>query len=321
LDDLYLSVKSKVKDELAQVRSVCVMVDGWTDRYHARSYVGIRVSFVKNWTYRVVTLSCQVMPGSHTGQALADRIKLVLSKYFPDLKKILLTTCHDGASNMMKVSQLLKSASVQHCVAHALHLLITSDSLNRVSELQALVQKCRDVVTTLHFKAWMLEDADTAEKDIQKLDELRQKIKETQDTLDADDQFALPLDEQNADSSDPTGRGDSKPTHVHEALKGSCPTRWNSVLCMLESIAQMSKAVDNCLKRSGHADLCLHLSEMELLTSLTAFLRGFASLTEVVSSTSAVLSMIPLMKLRIKRLCQADANDEDPTEATRDVKR
>ena len=50
-------------------------------------------------------------------------------------------------------------------------------------------------------------------------------------------------------------------------------------------------------------------------------LRGFASLTEVVSSTSAVLSMIPLMKLRIKRLCQADANDEDPTEATRDVKR
>jgi len=124
LNDLYISVESKVKEELTQVRAICVMVDSWTDRYHGRSYVGIRVSFVKDWAYRVATLSCQVMSGSHTGQALADHIKRVLSKYFPDLKKVLITTCHDGASNMLKASQLLKSVSVQHCVAHALHLLI-----------------------------------------------------------------------------------------------------------------------------------------------------------------------------------------------------
>jgi len=76
LNDVYLGVFTKVKEELSQVRAICVMSDGWTDRYHGRAYVGIRVSFVKNWECKLLTLSCHAMPGSHTGQALADHIKL-----------------------------------------------------------------------------------------------------------------------------------------------------------------------------------------------------------------------------------------------------
>ena len=59
LNDVYLGVLAKVKQELSTVRSVCVMSDGWTDRYHGRSYVGIRVSFVKEWKFRLLTLSSQ----------------------------------------------------------------------------------------------------------------------------------------------------------------------------------------------------------------------------------------------------------------------
>jgi len=239
---------------------------------------------------------------------------LVLSKYFPDLKKILITTCHDGAS---KASQVLKVVSVQHCVPHALHL-ITSDSLNRVFQLRTLVQNCRHAVTTLHFKASMLEDEDTSQKDIQNLHELREKKKETQDTLYADDQFAIPQHDENPDRSEPTVLSDGKPTRAHELLKESCPTRWNSVLAMLKSVSHMSKAVDNCLKRIGRVDLCVNSSELELLTSLTAFLKGFETLTEAVSSTAPVLSMIPLMKVRIKRLCQTEDNDD---EALQELKR
>jgi hypothetical protein len=69
------------------------------------------------------------MPESHTGQHLADHIRSILSKFFPDLKKMLIVACHDGTANMMKCSKLLKVQSVQHCVAHALHLLIIVDSL------------------------------------------------------------------------------------------------------------------------------------------------------------------------------------------------
>ena len=41
LNDVYLAVLTKVKQELSTITSVCVMSDGWTDRYHGRSYVGI----------------------------------------------------------------------------------------------------------------------------------------------------------------------------------------------------------------------------------------------------------------------------------------
>jgi len=144
--------------------------------------------------------------------------------------------------------------------------------LNRVFELKTRVQKCRAAVMALHFKASMIEDEDTSQKDIQKLHELQENIKEIQDTLDADDQLAIPQYDENPDRSAPTVMSDGKPTHAHECLKGSCPTRWNSVLAMLESVSQMSKAVDNCLKAIGRVDLCLNSSELELLTS-TAFLK------------------------------------------------
>lgn len=114
--------------------------------------------------------------------------------------KMMLTTCHDGAQNMMKASKLPKSQSVQHCVTHALHLLITSDSLNKVAELHLLVQKCRDIVTTLHFKAWMLEEEDTSADDLKKLEEMRQKVTATQAVLDADSQFELSLEDENDDT-------------------------------------------------------------------------------------------------------------------------
>lgn len=87
LNDLYVAVLSKVKAELASVCAMCVTADGWTDRYHGRAYIVVRVSFFKDWEYKIITLSCVAIPGSHTGQALADHIKGVLSAFFPDTKK------------------------------------------------------------------------------------------------------------------------------------------------------------------------------------------------------------------------------------------
>jgi hypothetical protein len=322
LNDVYIAVSSKVKDELCDVQSICVMADGWTDRYRGRSYVGIRVSFIKNWTYRLVTLSCQNMCGSHTGQALADHIKGVLSKFFRDPKKLLLTTCHDGASNMMKASQLLKSQSVQHCVAHALHLLINCDSLNRVLEIKLLVQQCRDIVTALHFKSGMLEDEETTAADLVVLEEIRSKIQRTQMILDVDDQFGLADinddEDMGSTSPDESLHGQTRTTHRHSYLKGSCPTRWNSVLAMIESITDLYKSTENCLKKIGRLDLCLNSSQLDILKELCVFLKEFEKLTLVVSTNVPVLSMIPLMKLRIKRICQIGPDDDD---AIKEVKK
>lgn len=86
---------------------------------------------------------------------------------------------------------------------------------------------------------------------------------------------------------------------------------------MIESVCDLHMAVDNSLKKIGHAELCLHSNDVELLEALRKFLNEFDKLTERVSSTVPVLSMVPLMKLKIKRICQME-NDDD--EAIKDLK-
>ena len=51
LNDVYLVTVAKVKEALMDVKALCLMFDGWTDRYRARTYLGLRASFVKNWKY------------------------------------------------------------------------------------------------------------------------------------------------------------------------------------------------------------------------------------------------------------------------------
>jgi hypothetical protein len=139
--DIYLTTKSLIKKYVEPLKSVCVLFDGWTDRYKCKPCVAIRIAFVKNWELKVVTLSCRPL-SSHTGEALADHVRSVLSEFFPAFRSMLLTTCHDGASNMKKASNLLRSEHFQHCVAHCLHLLLSTDGISNVPELIALLEKC-----------------------------------------------------------------------------------------------------------------------------------------------------------------------------------
>jgi hypothetical protein len=119
LNDLYAAACNQVKKLLRDVNAVCVMLDGWTDRYKATSYNAIRVSFIKEWKFYIVTLNCEALV-HHTGDSLANEVNRVLGKFFCEenglpRKKLFITTCHDGAANVLKASRLLRSEHVQHC--------------------------------------------------------------------------------------------------------------------------------------------------------------------------------------------------------------
>jgi hypothetical protein len=98
-----------------------MMFDGWTDRHRARPFIGIRVSFIKEWVYHVVTLNCNVLV-RHTAQEVADHVSRVVESFFADPKKKIRSTCHDGAANTVKASKVMKADYYQHFVAHAQHL-------------------------------------------------------------------------------------------------------------------------------------------------------------------------------------------------------
>ena len=151
------------------------MFDGWTDRYRVRPYLGIRVSYLRDWKYEIATLGCYVLP-SHTGRDIANLVTQVLKEYFPDLKKIYITSSHDGAKNVVLASKLLKVEYYQYCLAHVLHLLLSADSINNISEVAEVVQKCRNIVTALHFKSQMIDDELAATDDKRVVDELVEKM-------------------------------------------------------------------------------------------------------------------------------------------------
>jgi len=218
LDYVYVTVHSQVKDMLQEVKSLCLMFDRWMDWYrgkpHLRIRARIRASFIKDWSHCVVTLCCHVLP-VHSSCDLADHVLKVVDEFVPGIKKVFLTTCHDCAANMVKALQLMKVENFQHCTDHAVHLLLTNDSISHVEEITNVLQECRNIVTSLHLKSMMIATEDKAV-----INELQKAMSDVSQLPDNDNR--CPLEEEVAD----------KDSHHHVTLKSSCPTRWNSSLSM-----------------------------------------------------------------------------------------
>ena len=86
------------------------MFDGWTDRYRAHSHLDICMAFVYNWEFCIVTLGCHVL-SSNTSRDISAHALKILGQFLLDVKKTMITSCHDGAANMMKASELMKVES------------------------------------------------------------------------------------------------------------------------------------------------------------------------------------------------------------------
>lgn len=313
LNDVYLATLARVKEALLGVKSFCLMFDGWTDKYRARPYLGLRASFVKEWKYEIVTLSCEIVP-SHTGKAVADHVMKVVNEFIPDIKAVLLTSCHDGAANMVKTSQLLKVTYYQHCTAHALHLILTVDSMHKVDDIVSLLQRCRDIVTALHFKSAIIDDELASREDKVIIEKLKATMAEAMEIMELEDQFPLgdesELEPQSSGSETNVTVTATASHHQHTTLKAACPTRWNSALLMIESVLDLKDSVQNALKRIGHLDLCLSEIEFNLLSELREFLSPFKTFTDIVSCSTPTLSLVPVMKMKIRKLCSPHASDD-----------
>ena len=147
---------SKSKRELATVSTLNIMFDGWTDKHHAIHYLGLRIQFIsQDWVGRVITLS--VKPCAGDSSSLCEHIVDEIEYFIPDYLSKTLYSTHDGASAMIKTSKFLKVENWNHCATHALHLLLMTDSMKKVHDAMALLEKCKAIVKTLHFKSDTIE--------------------------------------------------------------------------------------------------------------------------------------------------------------------
>jgi len=90
-----------------------------------------------------MTVSCRVEERHRpTGIQISDHVRQELDLI--GIKKLQLFSAHDGSGNMMKASRLLHVSDIQaeHCLAHALHLLLMTDEIGRSPEIQDLLNRC-----------------------------------------------------------------------------------------------------------------------------------------------------------------------------------
>ena len=180
--------------------------------------------------------------------------------------------------------------------------MLSVDSVNQVYELVALLKKCKDVVSALHFKSGMIEDQITSKEDRAVIEKLKVKMAAAQQIIDLDEQYAIDGIKNDRGSDNALSASALNSTrHLHESLKMACSTRWNSTLQMIESLIDLRRKAMNTLKRIGKADTCIDADEYEFLDELRQFLKYFRTFTDIVNTHKSTLSLVPLIILEIKK--------------------
>jgi hypothetical protein len=259
----------KIKEELASVRAICLLFDGWTDKYYGRHYLGIRCRIVRDdWSVAVITLSSKESPQDAIG--IAEHIREVLGNFIPDMSQKYLVTTHDGASTMKAVSEKLKSKNMYHCMAHVLHLLLMTDSIENVPEIMGILKKVKAIVTALHFKGDLIREESNSLEDEKAMESLLEKLEESMRIFDADEQIEdfSPQNEANAQLQENLDKSDK--TQKSFRLKNAVPTRWNSVHAMLHSVKLLKSktSVIQAVKKIGRFDLLLRAEEWDIVDEL-----------------------------------------------------
>ena len=219
LDDVYEIVKKKVVDDLLGVKTICVMFDGWSDS-QGYPYLGLRIAYISQWEHRLVTISCKMLKG-HTAVNMSRHVREELDSFVDGgTKNISIFTTHDGAANMVRASKLLNSEQFTHCLAHALHLLLVTDGLNKCPDIQELIEKCSSIVNKLHFKGCELqEEKSVSYKDIPALEDILDKIAEAKEVLSFDSQNPVEDQTEEMENELATSSIANVRVHVHATLK------------------------------------------------------------------------------------------------------
>jgi hypothetical protein len=306
LVDVYSVVRQKVIAILSECFSCTIMMDGWTDRYKANPYFAIRVSFVHNWQFQVITLSIQPVE-SHTSASLMKVVRKFVAEFLPHYNQVLFFNTTDGASNMKLLSTLLGHERID-CSAHCLHLLLTVDGLAKVPELVSLMKRCKEIVTTLHFKGHVVTESVNIANDMAMFEKIQNVVK------------ILSCDEANpvADEPDDSEVGESATScdpnaqhSGHQTLKITVVTRWNSILTMVESILDLYDPMNEALRKLGKFDLCLDDDDRGVLREMRVFLTAFKSMTLLVSACNPNLSLLPLLRTHIMKACEPRRDDNN----------
>ena len=150
---LYKNVREAINRKLAQdLKSsygVGFTTDAWTSRKN-QGYVALTLHYIDSeWKLQSFTMDCRMLPGSHSGEALARCIDSMLEKISAlpaDCEKCFTT---DAENKMVKA--IRESSSTRHikCVAHAINNSLKA-ALFKNPDVKALMKTVSKLVAGCH---------------------------------------------------------------------------------------------------------------------------------------------------------------------------
>lgn len=221
----------------------------------------------------------------------------------------------DCGSNVVRATDIAGIES-HRCWGHALHNLITRDGIQEVPALQYLQKKVRKIISSLRYKQLYLEEMEQEQQSIlDNLDILNEIVAEEEAAgydqvieieYDVDDENGI---EEEIVPNQPESDETSKKRKVSTTLKLDVVTRWNSFLLMLQSLGSNKSSVTKLLKTidSPHT---ISVSEWNEIQNLTAFLKNFEKITEVLSmQKSTSINVCLLIRSEITDLLEENTGD------------
>ena len=228
LDSVYDATLDAVKQliKASKTAIVAMTTDMWTDNYRRRSYAAFTLHFCNDdYDMKSMTLKTVLFEGAHTGENIKEEMEKTAKEFGIQSRKIIYVT--DNGSNIVRACRLAKVERLG-CIAHGLHNLITVDGISKTPEIKAVVDSAKEITKTFMYKSSLLDDEG------RKMVQEQLVIKLLGDDEDVDVE-SVEYGEESGDFGDQPA--DALATaHQHTTtLKRDCPTRWNSLLNLLES--------------------------------------------------------------------------------------
>lgn len=313
LSDVYETVLKLVKSKTYDQKEFALTFDLWSDNYRRRSYITFTMHFIdSDFILQSLTLETKYVSSSHTGECILEEVISVTEDFGIPLKKNFVVT--DQGSNVKKAIRLGQMNS-HFCLGHGLHNLLTVDGYDSVSELKDIIIKTKKIVKTLRYKTNQVSsEADAVQKEIlSKINNLDELLSAEDDDWELDNEGYNALDDVPLSVLNSINVNDISGSLVHRrnlTLKNSTPTRWHSVLALLESFNSQKAAINKLLSKDKKYDLILSDEEDLVIFKLQEFLQKFKDGVNCMSGDKYVsLSLCLVLRTEIEEILTEDPKD------------
>ncbi|XP_063547165.1 uncharacterized protein LOC134754754 [Cydia strobilella] len=317
LDDVYEMMLKNVKEQIKESspKHVSVTFDLWTDRYRRLNYITFTLHYLTaDFELKSFTLNTKLAQGKKTGEMILEMLNKTVAEFGLCDKTLHVVT--DAGSNV-KRAIALGNLDGHLCLGHGLHNLVIVDGIKRVPEVDVVVTKCKKIVKSIRYRLPDLEiEVETEQrKFLQEIDSVGEDIEFDENEPMVDEDLSSPTREDcSAETTVSFNNEFGEVNHV-PTVKTSTPTRWHSVLAMLESLAHFCNRgpINEMLTKIGQGELKLIQAEWNIIEDMIRFLKKFREAVEVLSAQkTASINLALVFRTELKHVLD-DVSAEDET--------